>query len=183
MSINQVPGSVLFEFSDPARVIEWQAINDGVMGGLSRSAPRIIDGALHFAGAISLDNNGGFASIRVSLGGGLGNASGLLLRLMGDGRSYQCRLYSDVAEQGSEIAFSQSFQTEANKWLEVPIAFSQLKPVFRGRVLSGPEFDPKAAVAMGFMLADRQPGPFLLCVEWIRLIRSSGPMGANDSLE
>jgi len=43
----------------------WHAINDGVMGGVSQGRARITgDGVLVFSGVVSLENNGGFASIR-----------------------------------------------------------------------------------------------------------------------
>ena len=42
----------------------WVALNDGVMGGCSTGAPAIADGRLEFRGALSLANNGGFASVR-----------------------------------------------------------------------------------------------------------------------
>jgi hypothetical protein len=44
---------------------KWRIVNDGVMGGLSTSNVRINDeGKISFSGNVSLDNNGGFASLR-----------------------------------------------------------------------------------------------------------------------
>jgi len=162
--------NIVFDFSDADRVGEWRAINDGVMGGLSSSAPQVIGGALHFAGRISLENNGGFASIRAPLQMNFTGAAGLLLRVRGDGRSYQLRLYTDAVHQHKSIAYSFTFNTIENHWLELPVEFRQLSPVFRGRVLSGPEFSPAAVEQIGFLLADRQPGSFLLCIDWIKTI-------------
>jgi hypothetical protein len=34
------------------------------MGGVSRGGAKLVDGSLHFRGILSLDNNGGFSSIR-----------------------------------------------------------------------------------------------------------------------
>ncbi len=57
--------AVLFDFSDPRSVALWDPINDGVMGGVSRGQLRH-DPAGHavFAGHVSFENNGGFASVR-----------------------------------------------------------------------------------------------------------------------
>lgn len=55
----------LFEFSSPDAVQRWQAVNDGVMGGVSDGRFKITeDGAMEFFGTLSLENNGGFASVR-----------------------------------------------------------------------------------------------------------------------
>lgn len=54
----------LFDFAQESAE-EWIVVNDGVMGGVSRSA--FVDsesGYASFQGVMSLDNNGGFASVR-----------------------------------------------------------------------------------------------------------------------
>ena len=44
---------------------QWFIVNDGVMGGLSQGGPSLSgSGTLLFSGEISLENNGGFSSIR-----------------------------------------------------------------------------------------------------------------------
>lgn len=42
----------------------WQVVNDGVMGGLSRGEAKLTDNSILFKGEVSLDNNGGFSSLR-----------------------------------------------------------------------------------------------------------------------
>ena len=56
---------LLFDFGDPAAVTEWNAIDDRVMGGVSGSRLRHDPtGHAVFEGSVSLERNGGFASIR-----------------------------------------------------------------------------------------------------------------------
>ncbi len=43
---------------------QWRIVNDGVMGGLSSSKATIKDDKIIFSGNVSLENNGGFASLR-----------------------------------------------------------------------------------------------------------------------
>lgn len=43
---------------------EWMIVNDGVMGGLSQGDAELRDNSLYFYGKVSLENNGGFASVR-----------------------------------------------------------------------------------------------------------------------
>jgi hypothetical protein len=55
----------LFDFAGPEAAQQWQAVNDGVMGGVSEGRFRITpDKKLEFFGTLSLENNGGFASVR-----------------------------------------------------------------------------------------------------------------------
>ncbi|CAI8431051.1 MAG: Uncharacterised protein [Flavobacterium sp. SCGC AAA160-P02] len=45
----------------------WWVVNDGVMGGLSEGIKILTKNSILFKGIISLDNNGGFSSLRRSL--------------------------------------------------------------------------------------------------------------------
>ena len=56
----------LFDFAKPDAAQAWQPVNDGVMGGVSDGRFRITDrGTMEFLGTLSLENNGGFASVTV----------------------------------------------------------------------------------------------------------------------
>ena len=74
--------------------LRWQAVNDGVMGGRSQGdSARTKDGTLLFSGEISLENNGGFSSIRTREQDlQLGDYDGLEVRVRGDGRTYKLSL-------------------------------------------------------------------------------------------
>ena len=73
----------------------WQIVNDGVMGGLSKgNVEHTSDNIMHFWGTLSLDNNGGFSTVRSRVNFDLSNDLGLLLRVKGDGRTYEARLDS-----------------------------------------------------------------------------------------
>ena len=55
----------LFDFTGANAAKEWQAVNDGVMGGVSAGKFKITDEkTMEFFGTLSLANNGGFASVR-----------------------------------------------------------------------------------------------------------------------
>jgi monofunctional biosynthetic peptidoglycan transglycosylase len=160
----------LVDFSSTEGEPEWHAINDNVMGGRSQGGPEISDGVLHFTGCISLENNGGFSSVR---GRGqsynLSGASGLMLRVKGDGRTYQVRLYTGARHQGSRIGYGKAFATRPGEWIEVAVPFDELDPVYRGRKLDGPAFDPSDIQELGFLLADKSEGDFALAVDWINV--------------
>ena len=60
-------GSKTVLYPDATTRVSWWTVNDTVMGGVSRSQwVEPIDGLPYFRGVLSLDNNGGFTSVRSS---------------------------------------------------------------------------------------------------------------------
>lgn len=166
--MNQEIDETLISFSGHTDEPEWRPINDDVMGGESEGAPLVQDGRLVFRGETSLANNGGFSSIRASgRHFDLSRFDAAVLRIKGDGRRYQFRLYTNARFGSSRIAYRWLFDTESGQWQTLSLPFAELQPVFRGRRLSGPPFEPSAVVEMGFLIADRREGPFELVVDWI----------------
>jgi monofunctional biosynthetic peptidoglycan transglycosylase len=162
----------LIDFTDADRS-EWFVINDGVMGGVSRSDIRRTDeGTGMFEGVLSLENNGGFASVRVVLGRhDLSTWSGLEVRVRGDGRTYQLRLRSDDGFDG--IAYTTEFETRDGEWTVTRIPFEQFRPTFRGRTLADvPPLETSRIQQLAFMLADKKPGPFSLEIDFVRTWKS-----------
>ncbi|MEQ8857571.1 MAG: CIA30 family protein [Pseudomonadales bacterium] len=150
----------------PAAAATWETVDDGVMGGRSSSHMHGSDGGLRFEGTVSLANGGGFASVRAPLGVRLGDARGLALEVRGDGRRYQLRLRADG--ESRSIAWRCIFATSAD-WQTVTLAFSDFEPVFRGRrVADAPCLDPRQMQLIGFMTADKAPGPFRLEIRCCR---------------
>ena len=54
------------DFGEEKKGRYWSVVNDGVMGGLSRGSKKLTKNSLLFKGNVSLDNNGGFSSLRRS---------------------------------------------------------------------------------------------------------------------
>jgi len=88
---------IILPFAQSAEVQGWRAIDDRIMGGCSLSRPEFIDGGgLRFRGVVSLDNGGGFASIRSPEADyALGGCTGVRLRVCGDGQHYKLGLRTD----------------------------------------------------------------------------------------
>lgn len=53
-----------YDFGSSKSGANWLVINDGVMGGRSIGNAYLSENRIHFEGAISFANNGGFASLR-----------------------------------------------------------------------------------------------------------------------
>lgn len=148
----------------------WRSVNDDVMGGSSSSRAVLVDELLRFEGALSLENNGGFASIRtIGRSFDFSQVEALRLRVRGDGRSYQLRLATDARFRGIAISYGKGFATVPDQWTEVRIPLAELTPTVRGWVLDGPPLDPSTVRQIGLLIADKREGAFKLDVDWIGL--------------
>ena len=160
---------MIIDFSSPDEQERWEIINDAVMGGVSESRISIIDNkAALFQGVVSLDNYGGFASIRTHPREfDLIGSKGLIVRVKGDGKDFRLRLRTDNTYDG--IAYQTHFSTEQDRWITARLSFEAFTPVFRGMVVNdAPPLDITAIRRIGFMIADKQAGPFRLEIEWVK---------------
>lgn len=144
---------------------EWQIVNDGVMGGISRGRISSVPGGLKFSGALSLTNGGGFASAAREVGRDMSAVRGFRMRVRGDGRCYQLRVTTD--NRPYPIAWRRVFQANGEP-LEFNAMLDEFEPVFRGRILrNAGGLHPASISRIGLMVADRREGRFELAVESI----------------
>jgi NADH dehydrogenase [ubiquinone] 1 alpha subcomplex assembly factor 1 len=146
----------------------WITLDDDVMGGHSRGRVEVRAGVLHFTGATSLDDNGGFASIRARGAFDLDGASAMRLRVRGDGRAYQLRIATDARHRGSNVSWRGDFEARAGEWIEVTVAFADMQPTYRGTVLDGPALELSKVEEIGLLIGDGDAGDFGLEIEWSR---------------
>lgn len=160
--------TIIRDFETAASEPGWFAQNDGVMGGVSKGGSEVSNGTLLFTGSISLANNGGFAQVySPTVKTDLSEYRSVVLRVRGDGRTYQFRLATNARYRGSRIAYRAEFSTEPGEWQELRIPFERFVPSYRGRRLTGPELDTRSVQQIALLLADGQAGPFRLEVDWI----------------
>ncbi len=163
-----------------AQASSWQAVNDGVMGGLSQSQLSGTDaGTAVFMGVVSLENNGGFASVRMSLDeADLSEYEGLAVRVLGDGKRYRLRLRSE--DRSDAVAYQAMFDTAGDVWQVLEIPFASFLPTFRGRTpRDAPPLDISKIRQIGFLIADKQEGRFRLEIAWVRA-RNAASGGEGD---
>lgn len=168
---------VLVDFTR-SPVSQWFVVNDGVMGGMSSGRIRATpSGTGVFEGELSLENNGGFASVRTNLSTfDLSAFEALVLRIRGDGRTYQVRLRTDDRFDG--IAYRAAFETEADTWTTVVVPFDVFVPTFRGYTpRDAPPLDRRAVRQLGLLLGDGREGAFRLEIERIVAVGESEPEG------
>lgn len=160
----------LFDFT-AADAAPWRSVDDVVMGGVSSSRMVIEDGRAVFRGEVSLDNNGGFASVwSAPAKHDLRGYDGLAVRARGDGQRYSFRLR--LTGQVDDVSYQVKFQASEEGWQTLRFPFSAFEAVFRGRPVPGaPSLDPEEIRSVGFLISDGQEGPFRLEVEEIRAYR------------
>lgn len=170
----EVTSQSLFDFTGTDAAKEWQAVNDGVMGGASEGNFKITDKkTLEFFGTLSLENNGGFASVRTKAKKlGFEKGDTVVAKIRGDGREYTLNLYPNKPL----IAFSYraTVQTKKDEWIEVKVPLDEFEATSFGRVVQhAGTVKPDEINALGFMLGDKKAGPFKMEIEWIKVERSA----------
>ena len=160
--------AVLLDFDDAADFSAWAPVDDVVMGGVSRSTFTPAEpGTARFAGSVSLENFGGFASVRtIPRAWDTTGATAFVLRVRGDGRTYK---FTVRAEDGFDgIQYQSRFTPQAGEWREARLPLDSFSATFRGRVVPGaPPLDAGRVRALGLMISDGQAGAFDLLVDWI----------------
>lgn len=173
MNTHAAADKILFDFQTATNTAAWQVVNDDVMGGVSTSSIRLTNGAAVFQGEVSLENNGGFASVRsLPARHDLAGCDTFVIRVRGDGRRYK---FTARTDRSFDSAIYQTvFTTKKGAWEEHRLPLKQFVPTFRGRVLSGePTLDPARVTSVGFLIADQQDGPFRLEIGWVHASRAT----------
>lgn len=161
---------VLFDFSDPQSTALWHPIDDRVMGGVSRSRLRNDPtGHAVFEGEVSLDRNGGFASVRSDPGDrGLPGAEACLIDVRGEHRQFKLSLLTD--DGFDSLNYQTSFAPSGLDWQTLRLPLAAFRASFRGRAVPGaPPLEPARIRQVGLMIAGRQAGPFALDIRRIGL--------------
>ena len=170
----------LFDFAKSSDASKWQIVNDGVMGGRSSSQASIVTldsagepngekGAMRFAGTLSLENNGGFASVRSRPSSSLGLNPGetIVLRVKGDGRRYTFNLYTP--DRRTAFSYQLEFDTQAGEWTEVRLPVDKFVAHSFGRPVPSMKLTPSEVQSVGILLGDKKAGPFEILVDCINV--------------
>jgi monofunctional biosynthetic peptidoglycan transglycosylase len=171
--------SVVYDFDNPESAKTWQIVNDGVMGGRSNSSLTIAeDGIASFTGVLSLENKGGFASVRSKPANlELKLEQEVVLRVRGDGRRYTFNLYD--AQRRMAFSYQADFETVKDQWTEVHLPLAQFVAKTFGQRDDGNVLDPTQVNSVGILIGDKLAGPFELKIDWIKVEVPSQKLSAN----
>jgi monofunctional biosynthetic peptidoglycan transglycosylase len=164
---------VLFRFAPGFPFAEWTPSDDGVMGGRSRSELVVSNGgAACFTGTVSLENNGGFCSIRSpDLTGGLGGFEGVGVHARGDGKTYTLCLHTRGLLPGT--SYRSRFTPPRGQWVRVALPFSDFVLMRYGFRAGVSPVNPAHITAISLLIGDKQEGAFALEVSDVTVTRRS----------
>lgn len=158
---------VLFDFRPDAAIQEWKTVDDVVMGGKSNSKFSL-NSAGHgvFEGTVSLENNGGFASVRYGfIPKEIRGFKKAVIRLKGDGKYYQFRIRKNPNDY---FAYVREFQS-STEWQNVEIPLNEMEPKFRGVHLDLPNFNGDVLSEIAFLISNKKNEQFRLTIDRIIL--------------
>lgn len=159
-----------FVFAFDGAEADWVPVNDDVMGGISTCRYELTgNGTAVFRGALSLENNGGFATVRSRATDlGLAGADGVVLRVKGDGRRYTFSALKRDARNEINI-WRVDFETVDGEWIDVRVPFDALSHSVMGfRVPNSPDLDPRSIRSFAIGISDKDTTPFRLEIDSIR---------------
>lgn len=157
----------IFNFQKSSDISRWIVVDDIVMGGRSSGFFRLDkDGHGVFTGEVSLENNGGFSSVRYNFDNMQTNGhEKIKIRLCGDGKEYQFRIKNKASDY---VSFVTSFET-TGEWEEIEIELKEMYPSFRGRLLDQPNFSFDSFESIAFFIGNNKHENFHLLIDSIYL--------------
>ena len=164
MSLHQL---LLFDFSTASTAHAWNIVNDTVMGGVSKSIFFVNnEGHGVFEGQVSLENNGGFSSVRYNFETiAVASYNTISIRLKGDGKRYQLRIKPSKHDNHAYIHY---FETTGD-WQTIEFPLSEMYPTLRGRRLDSPNFPKTQMEQLAFLIANKKEERFKLLIDHIIL--------------
>ena len=168
-SINQNQEYFLLNSSIMKTENKWRIVNDGVMGGLSSSRVSVNDDKIIFTGKVSLENNGGFASLRSPVKDySFENFSGLEIKIKGNGKRYSISMKETTYFSG--YFYTSTFETTKDEWITIKIPFEKFKPYYFGRELNSNKKIPLNNIKeVSLLIGDKQAGEFKAEIDYIKL--------------
>ena len=153
------------DFTNPKTMRDCWIVNDGVMGGVSQSALRQDAQVMYFEGLVSLENNGGFASMR-SLAQFPQGTQLIELLAKGDGNQYKLVLRTALAPRVNYVA---DFIAEPS-WQTHQFNLNQFKPTFRGQAIDAPTLSFSDVTEFGILISNSQAGRFAIQLKTLQSV-------------
>ncbi|NRD22794.1 CIA30 family protein [Winogradskyella litoriviva] len=157
----------IFNFNSDSNISNWKIVDDVVMGGRSNGEFKLSnEGYGEFSGKISLENNGGFSSVRYAFE--TLNSSGyskFIIRIKGDGKMFQFRV---KANSNSRHSYIYKFNTTRD-WQTIEIPFKEMSPSFRGYALDIPNYNGEQMENITFLIGNKKEESFMLLIDSIIL--------------
>lgn len=162
-----IQSQLIFDFNHNSNITDWNIVDDVVMGGRSNGKFKIDnDGNGVFSGDVSLENNGGFSSVRYQFEKiNTTKDSKVIIRLKGDGKEYQFRIKNN---RNTYYSYITSFKTSGN-WETIVFNLKDLYPSFRGQTMNIPNFTGNSIEEIVFLIGNKKNESFNLILDKIEI--------------
>jgi hypothetical protein len=157
------------DFTNAQTSANMWVVNDGVMGGISESRFRPDTEGVMIEGIVSLENNGGFASVRSAAAFSPGTVA-LEMKLKGDGKRYKFIVRTDASPRSPMY---QADFVASDGWHSYRFVPSDFRASFRGRAVDAPQLVFAEVKELGILIADKQAGSFRIQLQHVRAISES----------
>jgi len=157
------------DFGSKKKGSNWRVINDGVMGGLSKGVANLTNNSLLFKGSVSLDNDGGFSSLRRSFSSkNLSRFDEIEIRYRSSGISLAFTIA--VSRRWYIPNYKRALDKTSWKWNTVRIKLSDFRKHYIGKPLN--EMLKKEALkkvtSIGFITDEKKYERFEFEVDYIQ---------------
>ncbi|RBP51702.1 CIA30 family protein [Arenicella xantha] len=157
-----------FDFGAEQGVLDWRPVFDQVMGGESTGQLTVSADHLQFSGLVSLQNNGGFASLRSPTADyDLSKFQMVTIRYRASGQSFALTLNQHA--EYFKPRFKAVLPHRDGEWHTDTIAFDEFMEVRLGERLAGrlTEQALRHTIRVGLISNDKVAGQFELDVDYI----------------
>jgi len=157
--------NTIFNFNSSSDLSSWYVVDDVVMGGKSSGEFNLNkDGNGVFKGTVSLENNGGFSSLRYRFNElSTKQYSKIKIKLKGDGKKYQFR----IKHKSSDYYSYNSEFVSTGEWQTIELGLSNMSPIYRGRKLRMDNFDANSIEEIAFLIGNKKEERFKLEIDSI----------------
>jgi hypothetical protein len=167
MSLMFTEPEIIYDFNEESTLRNWRIVDDVVMGGRSQGIFGVSkQGHGVFMGEVSLENNGGFSSVRYRFREMDVDADqNITLKVKGDGKRYEFRVKHS---RRAYYSYNASFKT-SGEWETIKLPLKDMYPAFRGRNLNLPNFDHSSIEEITFLFGNKKPESFQLQIDSISI--------------
>ena len=151
---------------------DWYVINDGVMGGLSESQLGFGEDSFIFKGEVSLQNNGGFSSVRSPFDTyDLTDFSAVEIKYRATGYDFAFNLAT--SKVWYRPVFRVPIRDSEGEWVTKVFNLSDFNEVVVGKKTGAtlPQEKLKDVIRLGFITNEKRAGKFMLEVDYIKFVR------------
>lgn len=171
MAFSTTTSGFIFNFGTQNNTETWRIVNDAVMGGLSTSGITENKNSILFKGETSLDNNGGFASMRTLIEkDSLKDCTTMTIRFKSSSTDRTFGLSLKTSQRYYIPYHKFTFSPKTNDWEELKVNITEFKHYRISEIIG--ENMPLDVLSEVFNIAlivsDTKAGPFDIEIDFIK---------------